>query len=117
MLHKQTLEQYDKLYDNVERKSQTSKKQEKVYEIMQDIKSILDEYHEKNNRELLNAAVDMQIKDLIPALKNLRWMKYDTMFMEDNNETGVSNLVQREVSVHHKDYLIGNEPSVLKFVV
>ena len=117
MLHKQTLKQYDKLYDNVERKSQTSKKQERVYEIMQDIKSILDEYHEKNNRELLNAAVDMQIKDLIPALKNLRWMKYDTMFMEDNNETGVSNLVQREVSVHHKDYSIGHEPSVLKFVV
>jgi Leucine-rich repeat (LRR) protein len=116
-LHKKTLEQYDRLYDNVERISQTSKKQEKVYEIMQDIKSILNEYHEKGSRELLNAAVDMQIKDLIPALKNLRWMKYDTMFMEDSNETGVSSLVQREVSVHHKDYLVGREPSVLKFVV
>jgi Leucine-rich repeat (LRR) protein len=117
MLHKQTLERYDRLYDNVERISQTSKKQEKVYEIQQDIKSILDEYLEKGNRELLNASVDMQIKDLIPALKNLRWMKYDTMFMENNDTTGISTLVQREVSVHHKDYLVGKEPSILKFII
>lgn len=117
MLHKKTLEQYDRLYDNVERISQTSKKQEKVYDIQQDIKSILDEYLEKGNRELLNASVDMQIKDLIPALKNLRWMKYDTMFMEHNDTTGISTLVQREVSVHHKDYLMGDEPSILKFVI
>lgn len=117
LLHKETLEQYDGLYDNVERKSQTAKKQVNVYDIQQDIKSLMDEYLEKNNREILNAAIDMQIKDLIPALHNLRWMKYDTMFMEDNDVTGISTLVQREVSVHHKDILMGPEPSVLKFVV
>ena len=117
ILHKKTLEQYDGLYDNVERKSQTAKKQVNVYDIQQDIKSLTDEYLEKNNREILNAAIDMQIKDLIPALHNLRWMKYDTMFMEDNDVTGISTLVQREVSVHHKDILMGPEPSVLKFVV
>ena len=117
VLHKTTFEQYDKLYNNIERESQTNKKQEEVYHIQQEIKKLLDEYNETGNREILNACVEMQIRDLIPALKNLRWMKYDTMLMEDNEVTGISTLIQREVSIHHKDYIMGKEASVLKFVI
>ena len=116
-LHKQTLAQYDKLYNNTERRSHTVRKQEDVYRIQQDVERLFNEYMQTDNREILNACVEMQIKDLIPALKNLRWMKYDTMLMEDDETTGVSTLVQREVSIHHKDYIIGKGPAVLKFVV
>jgi len=107
---------YDKLYNNYARESKTASKQEEVYRIIQDIEKLLETYKVSENREVLIASVQMQITDLIPALKNLRWMKYDTMLMEDDKKTGISTLIQREVSIQHKDYVIGKDPTVLKFV-
>ena len=116
-LHKQTHIEYDKLYNNLARDTKTRDKQQEVFRIQQDIKNLIEEYSESGNREILVAGVQMQIKDLIPALQNLRWMKYDTMLMEDDEVTGVSTLIQREVSIHHKNYIIGKEAHVITFVV
>jgi len=114
-LNKTTMEKYNSLYNNIQRIHETKEKQKEVYAIMQEIEKLNNDYKEGDNREVLTASVSMQIKDLIPALNNLRWMKYDTMLVEDDTTTGMSHLVQREVSIQHKDYIIGKEPEVVRF--
>ena len=81
--YKETLEKYDKVYDNVQRDHEIKKKQEKVYEIQQQIQLLLDEFQEKENREILIAAMEMLKTDLIPAIQNLRFMKYETMYVDE----------------------------------
>ena len=117
--YKETLEKYDKVYDNVQRDHEIKKKQEKVYEIQQQIQLLLDEFQEKENREILIAAMEMLKTDLIPAIQNLRFMKYETMYVDekyDNKSTySESILVQEQISVQHKNILVGKEPKVVKF--
>ena len=119
-LHKETLEKYDKVYNNLQRDHEINKKQEKVYEIQQQIQLLLDEFQEKENREILIAAMDMLKTDLLPALQNLRLMRYETMYVEEKMDKkksyyNESILVQEQISVQHKSMLIGKEPKVVKF--
>jgi len=114
--HKETLKSYDQVYNNIERYADTQKKQEKVYEIQQEIGNLMTEYKETQNREVLIAAMEIQKNDLLPALQNLRWLKYDVMDMEEDFKTKESLLVQHEVSLQHKDIVLGKDPKVIKFL-
>ena len=80
---------------------------------MQDIEDLINQYKESGNSQIITEAMHIHVNDLLPALGNLRWMKYDTMFVEENKEE--STLVQEKVSIHYKDYIIGKEPEVINF--
>jgi len=114
--HKETLETYDKVYNNMQRYHETEKKQKKVYEIQQQIENLLLEYKEKQNREVLIAAMEIHKNDLLPALHNLRWMKYDVMYVEEDYKTKESKLIQNDISLQHKDIHLGDEQRVIHFV-
>lgn len=115
-LHKETLKQYDKVYNNIQRYHETEKKQKHVYEIQQQIENLLNEYKEKQKREILIAAIEMHKNDLLPALHNLRWMKYDVMYVEEDYKTKESTLIQNELSLQHKEIHLGEDQRVINFV-
>ena len=105
---------YQNLYNNESRKLQIHNKQEEIYRIQGDISKMMDSYKKTGNRKILTDSMEMQIRDLNPAIQNLRMLKYDTMYMEDDSDT--SKLIQRSVAFEKNDDQMGSEtPRVIKY--
>jgi hypothetical protein len=116
--YKSLLSDYNEAYNNDHHREQIDHKTEEMYKIRDDIRKLLDEYKDSGNREVLIAAVEMHVKDLMPAVQNLRLSKYDTMLVETTaEEPYVSTLIQRKVSAYKRDFIYGEEPKVMKFVM
>tara|TARA_B110000858_G_scaffold197260_1_gene258343 strand:+ start:315 stop:1739 length:1425 start_codon:yes stop_codon:yes gene_type:complete len=117
-MYNSLLSKYDDIYNNEHHKEEIDRKTEEMYRIRDDIRKLLDEYKKSGNREVLIAAVEMHVKDLMPAVQNIRLSKYDTMLVETNaEEPYISTLVQRKVSAYKRDFIYGEEPKVMKFVM
>jgi len=117
-MYKKLLVKYNDTYNNDHHREEIDRKTEEMYRIRDDIRKLLDEYKESENREVLIAAVEMHVKDLMPAVQNLRLSKYDTVLVETTaDEPHISTLVQRKVSAYKRDFIYGEEPKVMKFVM
>ena len=70
-------------------------------------------------------AVEIQVKEIIPEMNNLRRLKYELMEMDNKtiNAGGFGKsiidveckLIQRYVNLSKHDFTFGEEPSVVKF--
>lgn len=117
-MYQDTLKRYHELYSSPVRREQIVKKTQVIYRIREDIERMMGEYNKTNNPEILSEAMTMQIKELTPAIHNLRLLKYDTMMVETNiQEPPIATLVQREVAVNKQDFIFGEEPRVIKYVI
>jgi len=94
--------------------------------LMETMNKLLEEYEKTNNKEILRNAVEIQVKEIIPEMENLRRLKYELMEM-DNKTTNAGgfgksiidvkcNLIQRYANLSRYDHTFGEEPSVVKFV-
>lgn len=114
--YKRILHDYENLYNNDTRKLQIQRKQEEIYRLQGDISKIMDQYKKTGNRKMLTDAMEMQVRDLNPAIQNLRLLKYDTMYMEEFEE--MSQLIQSEVSFERNyDKGLNEDPRVVKYVI
>lgn len=114
--YKRILHDYDNLYNNETHKLQIQRKQEEIYRLQGDISKMMDQYKKTGNKKTLTDAMEMHVRDLNPAIQNLRHLKYDTMYMEDYGE--ISQLVQREISFDKNyDKGLSEEPRVIKYVI
>jgi Leucine-rich repeat (LRR) protein len=112
------LNEYNKIYNDTERAEHIRKKVADIYRIREDISKLFDEYKKSGNREIMIAAVEMYMKDLTPAIQNMRLMKYESVFVETISEDPpVTKMISREISDYRMDILFGAPPKVLKFVV
>lgn len=117
-MHQDTLKRYHELYSNPVRHAQIVKKTQEIYRIREDIDRMMGEYNKTNKPEILTEAMTMQIKELTPAIHNLRLLKYDTMMVETNaQDPPIATLVQREVAVNKQDFIFGEEPRVIKYTI
>lgn len=126
-LYKDFLSEYEDIYSNMHKRELIVRKQEDIYELLEAIQSVLNEYQKTNNPELLKTAVQMQKDELIPKIEMLRVMKYEIMEMndeikvygKDDDKVLLLNtyLVQKETLLSKNDYSIAfSEPShVIKF--
>jgi hypothetical protein len=125
-LYKQLHEKNVELHNDPVRKELIIKKENEVYELMETINKLLEEYEKQNNKEILRNAVEIQVKELIPEMENLRRLKYELMEMDNTivNAGGFgksvidveSKLIQRYVNLSKHDFTFGEEPTVVKFV-
>jgi hypothetical protein len=93
---------------------------------METMNKLLEEYEKTNNKEILRNAVEIQVKEIIPEMENLRRLKYELMEMDNKtiNAGGFGKpiidveckLVQRYANLSRYDHTFGEEPSVVKFV-
>lgn len=114
--YKRILHDYDNLYNNETRKLQIQRKQEEIYRLQGDISKMMEQYKKTGNKKTLTDAMEMHVRDLNPAIQNLRHLKYDTMYMEDTGE--ISQLVQRDIAFDKNyDKGLSEEPRVIKYVV
>lgn len=111
------LQNHESLYNSESRKLQIQHKQEEIYRLQEDISRMIEQYKKTGNRKILTDAMEVQVKDLIPAIQNLRNLKYDTMHMEEESDK-TSHLIQREVAFD-KNYIrdTHEDPRVIKYVI
>lgn len=85
------------------------RKMDEIYEILGNVRGILDEYQKTGNREILKTAVQMQKDDLIPKTELLQQLKYEVMEMDDDK------LVQRELPLSKLTFSYGEPAHIMKF--
>jgi hypothetical protein len=133
----ETLEQYNTLYNDPIREMKIKAKQQQVYDIMNSIKDLIEQYKKDGNTELLKNAIDIQVKELNPEIHNLRLLKYEVMEMDFKTTRGLLKpmggdgeddepqpsssgetlgvLTQMYSNIHKIQRCFGENPKVLKY--
>ena len=120
-------DEYKKIYENPAKTELLRLKNERIYSILEEIDERLEEYKKNpTNNDLLREAVELQQKDLVPAVVELRNAKYETMLVtcdlvEKEGGEGVTiapkcSLIQSEYNIDNFIYLV-EEPKVIRFDV
>jgi hypothetical protein len=125
-MFKELYEKNIELHNDPMRKELIIKKENDIFKLMETINKLLEEYEKHNNKEILRNAVEIQVKEIIPEMENLRRLKYELMEMDNItiNAGGFGKsiidvnckLTQRYVNLSKHDFTFGEEPSVIKFV-
>ena len=113
-LYKIVLDVYDQIYNNMHKKELIIRKNAEIYELLENIKIVLNEYTTTNNIELLKTAVQMQHDDLIPKIEFLRRLKYEIMEM-NSDKNGMIHLIQNPVPLSKIVYSYDEPSNIVKF--
>jgi hypothetical protein len=110
------LEKYNRQYIDSDRIRLEERKREHVFELIGAIRTLVEEYEKTGNRELLNNAIYIQVRELNPELQNLQKLKNEVIEIEvDQFRDTKSYLIQRYVSLNKMEHNIGKDPEVLKY--
>jgi len=119
-IYKDELDKYNELYNNPHKMELIHTKTQKIYDLHKSIRDMLSEYTNTDNRNILTTAIEIYKNDLIPEVENLSRLKYDVMEMNNviiEGKAPLSILFQSEVALSKREYVYGEHPSVIKFVV
>jgi len=117
--YKQYLDKYNELYKNEQRDNAIRNKTEQIFKLIEKSNTLIEEYKKTNNYEYLKAAVELQVKEIIPETRNIRMLKHHIMEMLQSDEITehlpVYTLFQRPVSIEQLDYQAGEQQRVIQF--
>lgn len=117
-LRKSDIEMREDKRFNVHKHELIKAKIKKLADIKAAMNAHTEEYESSGNRDELNAAMNIYIREYMPEVKNLRMMKYSVMEMivtgADTERIMVLN--QSAASLRQLETLHGEVPKVLKFV-
>jgi len=103
-----SLESIQKLWinisDNKEKEDLLKKTQEESYLIINNIKTIVNEYDHTGNHNLINDAVNIYVNQLIPKLKVIMDLKYNVNFVEFIEEENSYHLIQQKLSIQNLEF-------------
>ena len=112
--YKDYYDKYEQTYNNKHKQELIVRKNEEIYELLEAIQKITNEYTKTHNLELLKSTVQMQMDELVPKIEFLRRLKYEIMEMhEDKHE--IMHLVQKEVALSNLDYTYSEPGHVIKY--
>lgn len=103
---------------NVHKREIIKTKMAKIAEIKATMNTHMDEYADTGNRDELNTAMNIYIREYIPEIESARLMKYEVteMIIKDEEPSGVRVLNQCTASLRRLETLVGEGPKVLKYV-
>jgi hypothetical protein len=136
--YKDCLERNTNLYRDEIKDELIKRKHSHIYDIINAIKDLIEEYEKTNNGDLLKLAVELQVKELNPEIHNLQLLKYEIMEMitdsngissnksqepsdessenkGKNKESNTYYLYQRYASLFKSEYNIGKPPKVIHY--
>ena len=105
---------------NVHKRELIKGKLKLIEEIKGKMNAYMEEYEESDNRDALHSAMDIYIREYMPEINNLSYLKYGVMEMVvpgTETDTQVRALNQGVASLRHLETLHGEVPKVLKFRV
>jgi hypothetical protein len=103
------LKMHEELYFDEHRKEMIRAKGEKTNDILENIRTLIEEYKQSENPSILKTATELYIWDLIPEMENLRRLKYDKVEMEDDT------MIQWQVGLQKLENSHTDEPQVVHF--
>jgi len=106
--------QYVSTLTNLSNRSEINVKMEQFYNIVDTIKSSVQEFNETNNIQLINDVITLYRKDLEPLLKQLRELKYKYCAIELNETDETFCLVRKSYTLDDMSVPF-DEPNVINF--
>ena len=92
-----------------------NKKRELIYRYIENVRSLLKEYENTENRELLKTAVQLQVEKIFPETENLRRLTSEHMEMTTDKEYINHYLFKNEVALIKNDFTFGEQQRVIHF--
>ena len=112
---KDILNQYNEIYNNDYKREKLNSLQFNLNENIQKYKSLLKEYQNTNNSELLSLATEYNLKEIMILEQQIRDLKY--VLMEMDNSIAFNKLIQKEFFPGNIEDLSKKDQRVIKFEV
>lgn len=97
----------NELYHDSHKHGLIIKKKGDIFVMIERIRVLLAEYKKTNNNEILKTAVQMQVEELLPEVRNLRMLENEILEMEDGL------LIKFPVVLSKTENLTGEPPRIL----
>ena len=133
---------YNDIYENNIKNELIIRRNESIFKLTESMRTLLAEYKDTENIELLKQAIRVQVDQITPEARHLRMLKYEVMEMErrepvytnakpiitldENCQLDIKIkidsdifehvLVQRPVELTKMEYLTEEPPNVIKFI-
>lgn len=122
VMYKELLDTYNDTFHNKEREiSLKDKMENEVYVVIDELKQLINEYKETNNKEVLKTAIDTHVNKLLPEIRKVRALKYEKCEMESKfmgkKEPNLDILHQFYVSYGKYENCYSEQPKVESFNV
>ena len=108
------LNKYNELYDNKHTNEMVQKKSDEIFIIIEKICDLLKEYETTENHGILKTAMDMQIKDLYPEIRNLKLLKNEVVELNESDD-GIFSVFNYPIALTKIDHNFGEKASVIKY--
>jgi hypothetical protein len=117
-IYKDLLNRNNELFHNVDKQHLIDKKNDIIFHLNERVQDLLKEYKKTQNKEVLNQAVHIQIKEIQPEIRNLRNLKYEIMEMNEVSEKNqnIYTVFQYPIELSKLINNSGEPPRVIKFV-
>jgi hypothetical protein len=112
---KELTDKYNDNYHNLQKNELIHKKREVIYRYIENVRSLLKEYENSENRELLKTAVQLQVEKLFPETENLRRLMSEHMEMTTDKEYINHYLFKNQVALSKNDFTFGEPQRVIHF--
>lgn len=112
------LDRQNELFFNKDKKELIDKKNDTVFRLIETIRKLLEEYVKTANRKLLETAMDLQVNELLPEIRNLRILKSEIMQINESEKSNVTTygLFKFPVELDKLDHSFSEPPRVIKFI-
>jgi len=108
-LYEYALQNYNNIVNNSEKKEALNKQEIELYENVNTFKSIIKEYKQTENTQLVNDAVDLYVHTMIPKMKDIMKKKYSYSGVEYNEDDNTFHLIQKFVSISDLELDVGDD--------
>jgi Leucine-rich repeat (LRR) protein len=116
-LYRMFLEKHNDVYNDESNKLEIQKKNETIYRLIERNRFLLNEYKRTDDPNFIKQAVDLQIKELFPEIRNLKILTNDVLELATDNETHPPTFTMHKfiASLDKKEYILGEQPRVIKY--
>lgn len=103
-----------KINDNDERKNNLQKLYEEINILINSIKILINDFSNNNNNALINDAVTIYVKQLLPKLKQFSQIKFQVNKVEFFEDENIYRLIQYKNSLQSLEYNYG-KPEIIHY--
>ena len=118
-IYKELLDVYTDYYHNKHNKEMVIKKNHTIFELNEKVQQLLEEYIKTENPELLRPAVNIQINEIYPEIRNRRILENEVVELQSElvSNKEIFSIFKYPIDISKLDYHAGENPRVIKYVV
>lgn len=88
---------YIDIKNNTKNKQEIKTLSDKFSSLVSNIRKNIKDYNSTNNIQLITDTVEIYVSDIMPLVENINNLKYKSMHIEHNRDTGVYTLFQKSI--------------------